>query len=803
MINFITYGASGHKVAHVVTSRSEYLAIRGSEQNKHNFELARKGDRQAKMRLAQFNYNDMMPNGKVSGACHPTDTFVLDIDLGSEPECNKLAAQILEKKQEINLLMLERTVNYGLHLVCKRELGKTILENQVRLSILFKTEMDTNNKDLSRVLFSSTDAPEELLFLDDRLFECGLTVEQSEKEYELLEDRKKNNLENVPEGAKRQNKHFKPWETIVEPVKNEAALYSSDNYCGIPYADIIDKYWELHNGGQTPITSNRDTLTYELANSLKHICGFDRQLLDRVIPCYDGFPEAEKLKCIDSALGGKRTQMPKKLVEVLNALRKGNTGNKELVAGVDELVAHDELFHYDLIPESVKEVGGIKDTLDAAGHSLAMPALISMCPAVGALATGVQLDVHGVSKHLNLISFNVGKFGTCKSQIDNVVTAWMHDLIEEANYYNKEEKKWNDEYKRKKNTQTEISLKPRFPKRWQTLNSTTANMAERLENCDGKHAFSFTAEADIVASRLGKVGANEYSTMIRNAYDGAPYDREAKSADACNVHIANTHWNVVMCGTEDALYRVVPNCTDGFQSRIAIAKIPDNTFDPLDEHPAVMTDVMRENIIQLSRLLPLMNGSIVMPELEKKGRQWLEEIRLLALGNGDTAMAAERKRTCVTTQRMVCCLILDKVADKLIREHGFTKAEQMLTEDKDLWKRMALEMQTEDMLKMFDIIADYLLENSLYYFRKKLESDTTSQYFSAPKVALNSSRTRRSKNDTIFESLGVDFTYEEALAISRDKHGKTENAVQQMLKNWRNQNLVETAGVGKYHKISA
>ena len=35
--------------------------------------------------------------------------------------------------------------------------------------------------------------------------------------------------------------------------------------------------------------------------------------------------------------------------------------------------------------------------------------------------------------------------------------------------------------------------------------------------------------------------------------------------------------------TPDALYRVVTNYTDGFLSRIALARTPDNTFTPLSE----------------------------------------------------------------------------------------------------------------------------------------------------------------------------------------------------------------------------
>ena len=98
-----------------------------------------------------------------------------------------------------------------------------------------------------------------------------------------------------------------------DPAREETVEKSDLNYLGIPYDKIIQKWWELYNDGQTPVKSNRDVLTFELAVNLRHIAGFDRETLDKVIPCYDGFPHDQKMKCIDSALGEKRTQMPKRL----------------------------------------------------------------------------------------------------------------------------------------------------------------------------------------------------------------------------------------------------------------------------------------------------------------------------------------------------------------------------------------------------------------------------------------------------------------------------------------------------------
>lgn len=239
----------------------------------------------------------------------------------------------------------------------------------------------------------------------------------------------------------------------TDVINNNAELSTTLDYNGIPYQDIIEKWWELYNGGQTPIKSNRDVLTFELAVNLRHICGFDRMLLNQLIPCYDGFSEAQKMKCIDSALAEKRTQMPKRMKEVLEAVRRdlltSNTANDNtnIINALDAATAQDELFHYDRLPKLPQ---GVSDSIDAAGHSLAMPTLIAIAPAIGALATGVKLDVHGKAKGLNLCSFIVGEFASGKGQMDDIIGAWMTELQAQADIYNQQEEEWAMKAKRMK-----------------------------------------------------------------------------------------------------------------------------------------------------------------------------------------------------------------------------------------------------------------------------------------------------------------------------------------------------------------
>ena len=66
-----------------------------------------------------------------------------------------------------------------------------------------------------------------------------------------------------------------------------------------------------------------------------------------------------------------------------------------------------------------------------------------------------------------------------------------------------------------------------------------------------------------------------------------------------------------------------------------------------------------------------MSGDVVLEELEKTGREWLEEIRLETMKNDDKIKARQRFRICPTTMRMMTCIMLCDVAEQLINFGAF------------------------------------------------------------------------------------------------------------------------------------
>ena len=827
----LIYYQQGHKMMEAVATEEAYRRYRDSQAQQRWVETIRHPQPEtdvsaAKRKLVQFNYSCLpTEDGCLKGAKRLSKSVGMDIDHLSADEVNLVAATAIEKKDELGLLMLERSARGGgLHVVFRRHPEMDQETNLRWASDLLGVEYDAGAKDITRVFFATTS--EDLLYLHEDLFdnaECeastgsamatkAATKTATEAATTAPEATQKADRTNrYPMASVASEAASTASETVSETTgQNDGEAKTSDNqgektdkeaseaeaplcYEGIPYDRIIKKWWDFYNEGKTPSKSNRNTLTFELAVNLRNICDSDPQLLNRIIPCYDEFPEAEKMACIRSALGEKNTQMPKRVKDVLTAVRQDMRAEAREEAEEEDALLQDDLYYYDALPKMPQ---GVRESISAVGPHLAMPAIFAITPAIGMLATGVRVDIHGNPSQLNLISYIAGDFASGKGSIDPIISAWLSEVKMVDKGYLEAEEEWRVRKRAAKNKK-EQPEDPKYPVRYLTLNNTVANLADRLANTQGKHAFSFTPEADTVAQKW-RTAMCDFSVMLRQAYDGTPYDREAKSADAVNVHIEKLLWNVVMCGTPDALYRVITNYTDGFQSRVAVARTPDNTFSALAESPYRLTEDHKAKIQQVAHLLPLMNGDVELPKLEKRGRQWLERIRIETLENDDKTKARQRFRTCPTAMRMTACLMLCRVAELLIQRHGLQGAETRLKADPTLWQNLLQRQQTPQMLATFDVLADYMIDNAIYFFRERIEE----AFRAATYAPSDAPRSQKGSNDTIYRKLAGQFTTEEAYGATVSVRGfdVQRGRVFTMLSRWERQGMVERLKKGVYKK---
>ena len=810
----------GAKFMRPVKDAAAYMRLRNSKKQKDFVKIIREGDDKWKKALIQMNYS-CLPNedGSLKGSKRMSTSIAMDVDHIPAEEMEAVKERILEKKDELGLLMLELSARaQGYHLVFKRKPELSQEENLKWASELLGVEFDKGAKDITRVFYTTTGSEEDLIFLDEALFEneamtmandhdhdqnppaCGHPLKRGTREAaEAQSDENQTPTDNARQASPSQR--GVGGSNNVSPANDRTRFIAQGvmKEKNLKEADFINEGGR-HTTVKIFLSGATQLLTKEEANGI----------LAELMPEHWNDENIQQLVNDFYAKYNDPSQRLFKYQEEIftQSQRMVECGMQNAECGMTPPACGHPLIEGEGDDEELSTINcqlstrklpqGVKDSIDAVGPQLAMPVVTAICPCIGALATGVRLDVHGQKRGLNLIAYIAGDFASGKGQIDPVIDAWMSEVAALDKMYQMQEDEWRAKKRAAKNKKDQPE-EPKLPVRYLTLNNTVANLAERLANTEGKHAFSFTPEADTVAQKW-RSSLSDFSIMLRQSYDGTKYEREARSADAVNVHIERLLWNVTMCGTPDALYRVVSNYTDGFQSRLAIARTPDNTFAPLEDKPFVLNDRQASHIQQIAHLLPLMQGEIELPKLEQKGREWVENIRLETMKNDDRTMARQRMRVCVTAQRMTCCVMLCKICETLIQKHGLNGAETRLKQNPNLWKEMLLRAQTPQMLEIYDDIADSLLENALYFFRERIENAFTSRDYIGHR---GEGRVLRGRNDSIYERLDTQFTFDQAVQYSVAIKGATvtRNSVRQMLKNWRSQGLIVEVEERTYRKL--
>ena len=300
MVNLV-YKVGGEKHCRPIKTPEELIAACNTPENIQNWNDFRStGEDRYKHALVQVNYNGQVPDGGLlKGIKTVSPFFFYDIDCRDREECRRIINQLLQMKEELGLVEVAESASFGVHAVARRIPGHTILECQVRMSILTKTEMDTNNKENNRVVFHGPIDAETTPLLDPALFIESLSDEEATAEYLRLKEREAQGLEEVPAGAKKSNKHYRPWEDNADvaalqccssekaaPVQSDVAYDSEARYNGVLFKDIIAKYWELYNDGKEPSEGDRNALTFELAVTIRSICGYSLEKLMQVVPNY-------------------------------------------------------------------------------------------------------------------------------------------------------------------------------------------------------------------------------------------------------------------------------------------------------------------------------------------------------------------------------------------------------------------------------------------------------------------------------------------------------------------------------------
>ena len=647
------YYEGKRKFALPIKNREELMALRNSKANLDTLSKVRQGDASAKPNLLQLAYNIGHVEGALAGCKSIGSYFFHDVDCYDSEHSQQTKELILSKKDEIGLKMLERSASGGWHLVCERQRGTTILENQVRVAAILKVEMDTSAKDLQRVVFSTSGSEEDLPYLDDCLFEEPMTAEECEKEYNLLKVRVMRRQEQVPAGAKKANKHYRPWEeTNTEVVLTNTNLTNLTNGCaqekdscnscnscseknpcsekkfkGIPYSEIISEWWKL-NGGE-PQEGERNVKLYQLAVNLRAICDNNRELLLEIMPRL-GLDEQELRSIVESAC----KEPPKGLSKMMQSILAMSDGRGKM-----EDVSHQPSNIDHLLWEWGAEIEALAEEY---------PLLKDICkglkrnqyPAALFVAGGLMMTLmtrctyrfyHRPEelRRLNNSTLIIGDPASGKSFATRLFKLLASPIVA-ADKIGKDAINAYREQMRTKGANKEKPKKPKVVVRIHPARTSNAqfiqDMVNAVEDVNGEpmqlHMLTFDTELDNTLS-LQKGGAyiDKQALQLKafhNEEDGQAYSNVDSVFQEFYVI-----WNFIYTGTPIALKKMVneQNFGSGLATRLTCIPLPATNFEMMSRESFVDYD-SDERLKAWAEKLDKMKGELSVQKIVDELYDW-------------------------------------------------------------------------------------------------------------------------------------------------------------------------------------
>ena len=587
-----------------VLNREEYLALRDSGLQKSNLKAVRSGNEKRKRWLVQMNYSCLPgDDGALKGTTRMSTTVGMDIDHIPPEEMELLKQRILAKKEELGLLMLERSARgAGYHLVFKRRPELDQEGNLKWASQLLDVAYDAGAKDITRVFYTTSADPEDLIYLDDAIFEIA--------EVTILPPK----LGGTQRGLNEGNDALA--QTTPNPSYSGGELRFPTSYHGIPFTEILKKYWELNNGGFEPTEGDRDTLTFQLACDLRHICGRNADWLDQVIPCYDGFTPEEKRQKIANALASKYEGMPQRLKNVLDQVlplsRGSQRGSEQALNGSLAQTTPNPSYS-----------GGEMDSLlwqwgaQIEGMMEDFPVLKDVCkglkrnqyPAAMFVSGGLMMTLmtrctyrfyHRPEelRRLNNSTLIIGDPASGKSFATRLFKQLAAPIVA-ADKVGKDAINAYREQMRTKGANKEKPKKPKVIVRVHPARTSNAqfiqDMVNSVEEVDGKpmqlHMLTFDTELDnTVTVQKGGSWIDKFSMELKafhNEEDGQAYSNN----DSILQDFIVT-WNFIYTGTPIALKKKVneQNFGSGLATRLTCIPLPATNFEMMSRESTVDYD---------------------------------------------------------------------------------------------------------------------------------------------------------------------------------------------------------------------
>ena len=638
MSSYLIQTVMGIKMMHLVKSREEYLRLRNSGNQIANVSEARNGNIEAKRDLVQMNYSCLPASGGLlRGATRQSNSVGMDLDFDPmRPDYDQLMAElpakVIEKKDELGLLMLERSATKGFHVVFRRRRDMSQVENLEWASRLIGVEFDKGAKDITRVFFTTTASADDLLFLDDDLFTGGEPTDESPSAVQALLEKSRARTAQLKAAAEQAA------DGKASPAVSTDSPSASEGYLGFSWKQIIDKYFELYNNGKEPSAGNRNTLTFELSQALAPLVDYNADRLLAIVPRYDSLPEQEWRTTVTNALQKRWKTMPRRTSEVMKALK--NEELKNYLGGTALMP-----------PEMPKKLPPALKLLTSK-----VPEPYKACvaegvfPALAAHLHDVKFRyIDNTEREATLMALLIAPMSTGKSSVNVPINKVMADIIER----DKIGRARDDEWKRKNPTGKSKARDPRPEDiciQVITPNLTTAAFNQRIIDLDRnghRYLFLKTDELESMKKVTSDGSIQQLSVVVRNAFDNAEYGQERVGADSVSGKAPlrfNFHTSTTPNVAKDLLKH---SSIDGTLSHLSVSSIEkEQTMGDIPKY-GIYDDKFDADLKPFIDLLNRANGFIECQQLNALIEQLVVESKDIALQYDSEGYELLSRRACV------------------------------------------------------------------------------------------------------------------------------------------------------------
>ena len=802
----------GAKVMLPVSSIQDYLSIRKNEHHVALVKSARQGHTEDKRRLTQFNYSCIpSENGLLRGCKTPSNSVGMDIDFddADEQKIKATIKRIIRLRDKLGLLLLERSVSKGIHLVFRRHEEMSQEDNLRWASDKIGVAYDKAAKDITRVFFATTTSESDLLYLHQDLF--------------------------INEAAK----------TITPTVDTNDETNAQD-INELPYDEIIETWGRI----KEPTFPNvpvgmRNTTLFTLCNGLRYICEHNERKLQSLIwPKYSlGLERNEVESIIRSALARERGLMPRDLKEVLNRIlvrdsqqsespvqngEEAGDNNGKALADVNAAEMCGVSSPYPSVARCIIDDMDLP-TLPRWVDVLLTPVLpgyryLTLCGSYTAMLTLLS-DVRrkfgskGVAR-LNGWTHWDGLSGSGKRQLREVIEALIKPLrAQDERTRNIINKVIEDNKTAKDGEKQKL---PQLGLRVLECDTTRKAHIQQMAYLGGKKTYTFAEE--ISSLNLNRQGYYYRGDFCRLMFDNGNVGTLNATGDSVTLQTP-CNWDVTTSGTHDQTIRQwAKNLSDGSAQRVLICLVPDNTYQRLP----VYKQYSEEDVTYIDRatnLMMKMSGLLLTPMLDKALEAWLERVRTeleaLPIGQRNDERARFRFRSAEIAHTMgvtmQCAWIVQDILDMddaltakiegIKAEFDKTKSDITTSEDEiaaierkliearaeyDEFKLHALELDKyKERHSASDLAvrtAQYCLDVQDMLWSRRLRTEQIASYEG---INLHASTGRPNETLDVLDRLPENFTVAQACAALPDK---SKRAIQVLISRLIKAGLVRKTG---------